>query len=171
MNGWIYFIFISEATVIYSSNNRKSISMLNYPYKNTSCFFLIIYWNSLLQVLGSQPDRWAIGPNPTWCSAWTTKGQCAWRLRAPSKTPKSSSNSTSHSRRRPPTTGRPGLVRRPEGRERITARIWVLGSHGLSVLCCPRRLWWPWKTVNLCRSKTGTAKKPASNVRSLMGNW
>lgn len=85
-------------------------------------------------MLGSQPDRWAIGPSPIWCSAWTTMGQCAWRLRAPSKTPKSSSNSTSHSTRWPPTTGRRGLVRRPDGRERITFHA---AWGGVSRFICP----------------------------------
>lgn len=33
------FFLITEATVIYSNNSRKSISILNYPYKNSSRFF------------------------------------------------------------------------------------------------------------------------------------
>lgn len=34
-----YLFLITEATVIYSNNSRKSISILNYPYKNSSRFF------------------------------------------------------------------------------------------------------------------------------------
>lgn len=103
------------------------------PFFHYYILFIYSCINFILQVLGSQPGRWAIGPSPIWCSAWTTKGRCAWRLRAPSKTPKSSSNSTSHSMRRPPTTGRRGLVRRPDGRERITARLRRFSVRGLTV--------------------------------------
>lgn len=89
-----------------------------------------------LQVLDSRPGRWVIGPSPTWWSPWTIRGQFAWRLKAPSKTPKSSSNSTSRLRRWPPTTGRQGLVRWREGQWTHHSQRGGLHCAGGFTACC-----------------------------------
>lgn len=75
----------------------------------THMYFIIVLHHLAVQVWDLQPDRWGIGPNPVWYSAWTME-LYAWSLRAHSKQRRSNSSSTSRSTRPPQTTGRRGLV-------------------------------------------------------------